>query len=57
MSVIERETFDWGDMEGSHDVQIGKVLANNLLQELESSIGHPLSVGNTDNAIAGENNA
>ena len=42
--MSERNTFDWGSLENSHIVTIGKVIASETLDGLEIELGHPLAV-------------
>jgi hypothetical protein len=44
MIEVQRNTFDWGDLEDSAEVQIGKILADEILANLEDELGRPLSV-------------
>jgi hypothetical protein len=45
-SKSPRQSFDWGTLEGSSEVIIGKILAGQLLDDLETNLGHSLASGN-----------
>lgn len=49
--MAERNTFDYGILEGSHDVMIAKILADEKIEQLAGDLGHTTMLVDVDAPI------